>query len=54
MSKNEKAVLNLKSKGIEAKLENDTVYVVIGDCELEIAEFEIDFQAQEYDEELEY
>ena len=52
----EKAVKNLSDKGIEARIDadNDTIYVSI-DCgfiELEISEFETNFQATEYDEKL--
>jgi hypothetical protein len=51
MNKNEKAVARLSNIDIEAKVENDTVYVQIGDTSLELAEFEIDYQAKEYDKE---
>lgn len=49
MTRNEKAVAQLESMDIEAKVENDTVYVCIGDTALELAEFEINYQAKEYD-----
>jgi hypothetical protein len=49
MNKIEKALANLEEKGVTAKLENNTIYVVIGDSELEISQFEIDFQADEWD-----
>ena len=42
------AILNLESKGITAKRENSTVYVCIGDVELELADYEICFQADEW------
>jgi len=45
---NERAVLNLQEKGISAKEENDTVYIIIGDVELELAQFEIEYQARDY------
>lgn len=51
MTKNEKAVSVLSDKGIDARVENDTVYVVVNDYSLELAQFEIDFQADEYEEE---
>jgi hypothetical protein len=47
MSKIEKALANLEKKGITAKFQNNTIYVVIGDYELEISQFEIDFQANQ-------
>jgi hypothetical protein len=46
------AILNLESKGITAKQENSTVYVCIGDNELELSEFEINFQASEWDKKI--
>ena len=49
MNNNQKAVAQLESMGISAKVENDTVYVFIGDVELELAEFEINYQAKEYE-----
>lgn len=53
MTKNEKAVAQLGNCGIEATIENDTVYVVVDDTQLELAEFEINFRAKCYDEEEE-
>ena len=50
MSNLERAVAVLEMKGIQAKIENGVVYVIIKDCELELAEFEIEFQSSEYDE----
>jgi len=50
MNKNEKALAQLTSNGVDAKIENDTVYIAIGDSQFEIAEFEINFQAKLYDE----
>jgi hypothetical protein len=50
MSKEDKAVAQLESIGISAKVDNDTVYVYINDVPLEIAEFEIDFRAKLFDE----
>ena len=51
MSKNQKALAQLKSINIDSKIENDTVYVFVGDVQIEIAQFEIDFRAKLYDEE---
>ena len=50
MNTQEKALAQLKSNGIDAKIENDTVYVCVGDSQFEISEFEINFQAKLYDE----
>ncbi|MCA6372258.1 MAG: hypothetical protein IM631_12835 [Cytophagales bacterium] len=44
----EKAVENLKKKGIDAKIENGVVYVVVNDTMLEISDFEIRFQSDEF------
>ena len=49
MTRNEKAVANLEEKDIQAKVENDTVYVIIGFTELELSDFEIEYQANEFD-----
>lgn len=49
MTQNEKALQNLEDIDIQAKEENGTVYVVIGDSQLELSEFEIEYQAKEYD-----
>lgn len=40
----------LASKGITSKEENDTVYICIDDVELEIAEDEITYQSNCFDE----
>lgn len=53
MTQNEKAVANLESKEIAAFEDNNTVYVYVGEVPLEIAIFEIEFQANEYDREHE-
>lgn len=50
MTKEEKAVIVLNSKDITAFEDNDTVYIVVGDTNLEIAVYEIEFQAQQYDD----
>lgn len=49
MNNKEKTVAQLLSIDIQAKVENNTVYVKIGDTSLELAEFEINYQAKEYD-----
>jgi hypothetical protein len=53
MSYHDKAVKRLESLDISAVIENDTVYVVIGDTKLELAEFEIEYQSNEYDKMVE-
>lgn len=50
MTKNEKAIANLANKDITAVETNATVYVVVGDVQLELAEYEINFNAKEYEE----
>lgn len=52
MNKNQKAAAQLDSIDIYTKLENDTVYVCIGDTYLELSEFEINFRAEEYDKNI--
>ena len=49
MNRNEKEIANLETLDIQAKLENYTVYVIIGDNELELSDFEIEYQANEFD-----
>lgn len=49
MTKNEKALENLKNLDIDATIENGTVYIVIGDSSFEISQYEIDYQAKEFD-----
>jgi|TARA_R110000822_G_scaffold213107_10_gene348472 hypothetical protein len=49
MTNNQKAVTRLESIDISAFEDNDTVYVDIDGTKLEIAEYEINFQAREYD-----
>lgn len=46
----EKAQKQLEGCGITTKITNDTLYVCIDDVELELAEFEINFRANLYDE----
>jgi hypothetical protein len=45
----EKAQDHLEQKGIDTVIENDTLYVCIGDVKLELSDFEINYQADEYD-----
>ena len=52
MTRLEKAVANLESRDVNASIENDTVYVIIGCNSLQLSDFEIDFQAGEYEEML--
>jgi hypothetical protein len=54
MTRNEKAVAQLNKKDfVSGCIENDAVYLVVEDNMFELAEFEIAFQANEYDKELE-
>lgn len=50
MTLQEKAVANLLEKGIEAFEDNSTVYVYVGDVPLEIAIYEQEYQAKEWDD----
>lgn len=50
MSLLEKAQSNLDEKGITSKIDNGTLYVIISDVELELAEYEIEYQAKMWDE----
>lgn len=45
----EKAKLGLEAKDFDSKIENGTLYLCIDDSQFELAEFEIKFQANEYD-----
>ena len=45
----EKALANLDDIGVSAFEDNDTIYVYCGETPLEIAIYEIEFQANEYD-----
>ena len=51
MDRLEKAQKNLLNKDVSTDITNDTLYVVINDTSLELADFEIDFQVKEYDRE---
>ena len=44
-----KAQANLEEKDIYTKIENETLYVYIGDVLLELADDEIRYQARNYD-----
>lgn len=48
MTDNEKAIKVLKSKDIQAHEDYNTVYISVGDMELNISDKEIQFQASEY------
>ncbi len=50
MTQNEKAIANLKEKGVYAHEENGTVYIHVNEYPFEIAIFEIEYQRLEYDE----
>lgn len=45
-----KAQKNLEDKGITTNITNGTLYVCIDETELELAEFEIEYQARSYDD----
>lgn len=45
----EKALANLDDIGVSAFEDNNTIYVYCGEIPLEIAVYEIEFQADEYD-----
>jgi hypothetical protein len=49
----DKCVENLKNKGLYAYIEYERyVYVVVDDVHLAIAEFEIEYQADEFDDKI--
>lgn len=50
MERLQKALKRLEERGVAAKIENDTLYVIVNDSELQLSEFEIDFQAGEIEE----
>lgn len=54
MTNVEKAKINLAKNNIYTTIENGELYVNVGDKQLELSEFEIDFQASEYDKAKEY
>lgn len=45
-----KAQKNLEEKGVSTFRDNDTLYVGVDDIQLELAHFEINFQAREWEE----
>lgn len=49
MKRLEKAQKQLKGINIQSRITSGTLYVCINDSELELADFEIDFRAKEYD-----
>ena len=53
MTKEEKAIERLEGLDISAKFENDCVYVTVGSTDLELSEYEVNYQAGMYDEEQE-
>jgi hypothetical protein len=54
LSTQEKAIARLASNDIQAFITNGSVYVHVGyDMQLEISEFEVNYQAERYDEENE-
>jgi hypothetical protein len=50
MTRLEKAKANLEEKAIDCKIENGTLYVIIESIELELSEFEITYQEDEYND----
>ena len=50
MDKLEKAQKNLEGKDIPSKIQNDTLYVYVNDTMLQLAQYEIEYQANEYAE----
>lgn len=53
MDRLQKALHNLEGMGIDAHIESETIYVTIQDTDLELSAFEIDYQAQSYDDSIE-
>ena len=49
MTRNKKAVQSIIEKGVSAYETNNTVYIEVDGISFEIAEFEIEFQARDYD-----
>lgn len=50
LTKEQKAVKNLKNNGFSARITNDTVYLCVEESEFELAPYEINFQAEMFDE----
>lgn len=48
MKKLEQALEALNNKGIDAKIENDCIYVTIEGYDLELSDYEVNYQAEEY------
>lgn len=53
MGRLEKAQKELEDKGITTNIENGTLYVCIDETQLELSDFEIDYQAQSFDDQKE-
>lgn len=51
LKETEKAVIQLKGCGLDAVEKYGRVYIQIGDIELELSEFEVNFRAELYDKE---
>jgi hypothetical protein len=52
MTQNQKAILSITDKGVMAFEENGTVYIEVSNIPFEIAQFEIEYQANIFDEDL--
>jgi hypothetical protein len=52
MTRFQKAIANLDNNGITAFEEDGVIYVEVNEYNLEISQFEISFQADEYDRNL--
>ena len=50
MTRLQKAAEMLENIDIDTKIQHDTLYVVIGDTELELSDYEIDYQGKLFDE----
>jgi len=51
MNKLEKAQAQLESIGISASIQNHSIYVAINGSELQLSDFEINYQVERYNEE---
>ena len=52
MTNNKKCIAQLDECGIYCEEQNDRVYVYVQDSLLELSQFEVDFRAQVYDDDL--
>ena len=50
MTRLEKAAQMLEDIDIDTKIQHDTLYVVIGDTELELSDYEINYQEKLFEE----